>query len=174
MDAKASTANPPRPDLGKGRSKPAGAGSWVSLKRGIAFLVSAALAALVLTSTLPPLVADTSDRAVVNAPVMLLTAPIAGDVMSLMTSPGARLGAGSRVAEITNNRIDRTTLITLEGKQTDTQQNLQAVRAKRESDARYLASLSEEIDRQKAIVVARYEQQIVDLQAQVGSAAAAC
>ncbi len=160
----------------KGRGRPretASSGALAALKRGIAFSVAAALSALILTSTLPPLVADQSDRAVIDAPVMLLTAPIAGEVKAMTARPADVLQAKSAVADIVNPRVDRTTLIALEGKQTDTQENLRAVRAKRISDLQYVDGLTAEINRQAAIVVARYEQQIVDLRAQVGSAGAA-
>jgi hypothetical protein len=38
------------------------------------------LAALMLTAALPPIVADQSDRAILNAPITLLTTPIAGEI----------------------------------------------------------------------------------------------
>ncbi len=166
-------ANLPGPDLGKGRPKSAKRGPWIALKRVIGFTVSAALSILVLTAVLPPLVADQSDRAVVNAPVTLLTAPIAGEVKSLSATPGTVLSARSPVAEIVNNRIDRSTLINLEGKQTDTRENLQAIRAKKDSDALYVIAIQSEIKRQSEVVLQRYEQQVQDLQAQLGSATAA-
>ena len=172
MDNAKNPADLRPPDLGKGRGKPGKAGGWTSLRRAIGFSVAAGLAALVLTSTLPPLVADQSDRAVVNAPVTLLTAPITGEVRSLSAAPGAHIGARFRVAEVVNDRVDRTTLITLEGKQSDTQENLRAIRAKRDSDKRFIEALSEDIARQTAVVQARYQSDIVDLQAQVGAAEA--
>ena len=161
------------PDLGQGRNKRAIRAGWIPLKRGIALTVSGSLAALVLTAALPPLVADQSDRAVVNAPVTLLTAPIDGEVTSMMATPGTLLTSRSQVAEIVNSRVDRSTLITLEGKQTDTADNLLAIRSRRASNERYVNALADQISRQTAIIEARYEQQIVELKAQVGAAAAA-
>jgi hypothetical protein len=40
--------------------------------------VASVLSLLMITTVVPPIVADQSDRAVVNAPVTLLTAPIEG------------------------------------------------------------------------------------------------
>ena len=167
------STNPPKPDLGKGRKKPAASNGWISLKRGIAVTVATVLAVLILTATLPPLVADQSDRAVVNAPVTLLTAPIDGEVTSLAAVPGAQIGRNAHVAELINSRIDRSTLISLEGKETDTQENLRAIRAKKDSDAQYIGALGEEIGRQTTIIQNRYQEQTVELQAQVGVAGAA-
>ena len=170
MSAQPEQAHSAKLDLGQGRSKPNGRGTL--LRRGLALSVSTALAAVVLTSVLPPLVADQSDRAVVNAPVTLLTAPIAGEVKSLDANPGDRIAAKAQIAEVINNRIDRTTLIALESKKTDSVQNLQAIRSRQDSDGHYVLALAMEISQQKATVVTRYAQQIVDLTAQVGSAAA--
>lgn len=155
------------------RTRRASSAASAALKRTIAFSVAAALSALILTSALPPLVADQSDRAVVDAPVMLLTAPIAGDVQSMAARPADLLNARAVVAEVVNPRVDRTTLIALDGKQTDTAENLRAIRAKRASDAQYLDELTVEIARQSAAVTKRYEQQLDELRAQVGSAGAA-
>jgi len=101
------------PDLGQGRAKRSRRGAWTFLKRTIAITVSGSLAALVLTAVLPPLVADQSDRAVVNAPVTLLTSPIDGEVTSMTAMPGTLLNSRSSVAEIVNSRVDRSTLITI-------------------------------------------------------------
>src|SRR5450631_2287537 len=76
-----------------------------------------ALSTLMLTAVLPPLVADQSDRAVVNAPVTLLTAPINGEVEQLTARPGSDVGAGQtavghrlcRGARSRDRRPDRAT-----------------------------------------------------------------
>lgn len=160
------------PDLGQGRAKPVRAGNWIALKRGIALTVSIALASLILTSALPPLVADQSDRAVINAPVTLLTAPIAGEVKALEVTPGAEVQDAARVADIVNPRVDRSTLITLEGQRSDAEGRLQATRAKREGDTRFIAQLTADIARQTTALEARYAEQVVELEAQIGSATA--
>jgi multidrug resistance efflux pump len=160
------------PDLGQGRTKSDKAGGWIGLKRGIALTVAIALASLILTSALPPLVADQSDRAVINAPVTLLTAPIAGEVKTLSVTPGAEVQDATRVADIVNGRVDRSTLITLEGQRSDAEGRLQATRAKREGDTRFIAQLTADIARQTAALDGRYSEQIVELEAQIGSATA--
>jgi len=172
MNIDAKLAAPAKPDLGQGRPGSAGRSGWTFLRRAIALTVSGSLAALVLTAALPPLVADQSDRAVIDAPVTLLTAPIDGEVTSLKAAPGAALDPHSQVAEIVNSRVDRATLIALEGKQDDTAENLQAIRARRSSDEQYIHTLGDQIARQTAITEARYEQQIVELRGQVGAAGA--
>jgi biotin carboxyl carrier protein len=160
-----------RPNDGRAKTlaRPRG---WGFLRRGLAISVSSVLAALILTSALPPLVADQSDRAVVDAPVTLLTAPIEGDVTSLSVGVGQHLGAKKPVAAITNARVDRSTLITLEGQQAADQQNLRAIRAKKDSDRQYVTAISQEISKQTQALEALYQRQIAEIQSQVQAAGA--
>ena len=96
-------------------------------------IVASVLSLLMITSVLPPIVADQSDRAVVNAPVTLLTAPIDGEIESLSTSPGRAVEAGDSLARISNVRLDRGTLISIEQKIADAREKLEATRAKKNS-----------------------------------------
>jgi hypothetical protein len=43
-------------------------------------VVASVLSLLIITTVVPPIVADQSDRAVINAPITLLTAPIDGEI----------------------------------------------------------------------------------------------
>src|SRR3979409_926255 len=82
--------------------------------RASSLVVASILSVLMLTTVVPPIVADQSDRAVVNAPVTLLTAPIDGEIDALPVSPGRAVEAGDLFARISNVRLDRGTLILLE------------------------------------------------------------
>ena len=142
-------------------------------KRALALTVATVLAMLLLTSALPPLVADQSDRAIVNAPVTLITSPIAGDVKSLTPRAGERLAANAPIAEIVNSRVDRSTLVVLEGELSDTSAKIYAIRAKIGSDDRYVAAISAVIAATKTAIEARYAQQIAELQGELSAASAA-
>ncbi|MGJ4998918.1 HlyD family secretion protein [Bradyrhizobium sp. HKCCYLS3077] len=135
--------------------------------RASAIGVAGILSALMLTAVVPPIVADQSDRAVVNAPVMLLTSPIAGQVETLTAKQGGEVNAGDRLAEITNPRLDRTTLISLEEKAGDARQKLDATRAKHQSDISYVGSLDQEIASQAEQLKAQLQSQIEELRARV-------
>jgi multidrug resistance efflux pump len=76
------------------------------------------LAGSLLLATLPPILSDTSSRAVVNAPVVLVTAPIDGEVEGFEAATGMAIGAGQVLAMMRNDRLDRSTLIGLQN-QTD-------------------------------------------------------
>ncbi len=135
-----------------------------------AYSVATVLALLMTTATLPPLLADQSDRAVINAPISLLTAPIAGEMSDVLPRVGQRLAPGETVARIHNARIDRTTLITLDGKVSELRGSLLAARQKRESDEAYVAALDAEIKRQVEQTVAKLDGEVTEAKARVAVA----
>jgi multidrug resistance efflux pump len=125
-----------------------------------------------VTAVLPPIVADQSDRAVIDAPVALLTAPVSGEIESIMATPGSEVGAGDRLAQISNPRLDRSTLIALEEKEADAREKLDAARASQRSDHAYLSSLDAEIASQTEQLRAQLQSQIEELRARVAQSVA--
>src|ERR1700682_6843766 len=102
------------------------AGRHPMILRASSLVVASVLSLLMITTVVPPIVADQSDRAVVNAPITLLTAPIEGEIDSLTISPGHTVEAGDSLARISNVRLDRGTLISLEEKAGDAREKLAA------------------------------------------------
>ncbi|MGY2989080.1 multidrug resistance efflux pump [Bradyrhizobium sp. USDA 4518] len=135
--------------------------------------VAGLLSVLMLTAVTPPIVADQSDRAVVNAPVTLLTAPISGEVGLLTVLPGRDVRDGETLARISNPRIDRGTLIALQEKASDARQKLDATRAKHESDFNYVSSLDGEIADQTSQLKGQLQSRIEELRARVAQSNAA-
>lgn len=138
-----------------------------TLLRVSALSVAGIVSALMITAVAPPIMADQSDRAVVNAPVTLLTAPISGEVEQLLAAPGSDVGTGDKLAQISNTRLDRGTLITLQQRSADGREKLDATRSKKESDRAYIASLDVEIANQVEHLKAHIESQIEELRARV-------
>ncbi len=139
------------------------------LLRLSSYFVASVLSALMVSAVLPPLVADQSDRAVVNAPVALLTAPVAGDVDEVSVRPGQEVVKGQTVARILNSRVDRSTLIVLEGKSAETRGRALAAERKRASNLEYLAALDRSIKEQSTQVAAIFNQQITELRSRLAA-----
>jgi multidrug resistance efflux pump len=135
--------------------------------RASSLVVASILSLLMLTAVVPPIVADQSDRAVVNAPVTLLTAPIDGEIDSLAISPGHTVEAGASLAQISNVRLDRGTLVSLQEKAADAREKLASAQENKESDRAYLKSLDAEIAAQVEQLEAQFQSQIVELRARV-------
>src|ERR1700736_1628164 len=135
--------------------------------RASSLVVGSILSLLMLTAVVPPIVADQSDRAVVDAPVTLLTSPIDGEIDSMAITPGRTVEAGDSLAQISNVRLDRGTMISLEEKAADAREKLAATQAKRESDREYWKSLDSEIAAQIEQIKTQFRSQIDELRARV-------
>jgi multidrug resistance efflux pump len=135
--------------------------------RASSLVVASVLSLLMITTVVPPIVADQSDRAVVNAPITLLTSPIDGEIDSLAATPGHSVEAGESLARISNVRLDRGTLISLEEKAAEAREKLAAAQANKESDRAYLKSLDSEIAAQIEQLKAQFQSQILELRARV-------
>src|ERR1700726_5235033 len=125
-------------------------------------VVASVLSLLMITTVVPPIVADQSDRAVVDAPVTLLTSPIDGEIDSMAITPGRTVEAGDSLAQISNVRLDRGTLISLEEKAADAREKLEATQGKKQSDLAYLKTIDSEIVSQKDKLKAQFKSQIAD------------
>src|SRR5260370_39143096 len=130
-------------------------------------VVAGILSLLLINAVVPPIVADQSDRAVVNAPVTLLTSPIDGEIDSLAANPGQSVEAGDSLAQISDRWLDRGTLNSLEDKASDDREKLASAQANKESDHAYLKSLDSEIAAQIEQLKAQFQSQIVELRARV-------
>jgi multidrug resistance efflux pump len=144
-----------------------GASRHPMILRVSSLVVASVLSLLMITTVVPPIVADQSDRAVVNAPITLLTSPIDGEIDSLAATPGHSVEAGESLAQISNVRLDRGTLISLEEKAAEAREKLAAAQANKESDRAYLKSLDSEIAAQIEQLKAQFQSQILELRARV-------
>jgi multidrug resistance efflux pump len=138
-----------------------------AILRVSSLVVASVLSLLLINAVVPPIVADQSDRAVVNAPVTLLTAPIEGEIDSLTMNPGHAAESGDSLARISNVRLDRTTLISLQEKAGDARAKLASTVARKNSDRAYLTSLDSEIAAQVEQLKAQFQSQILELRARV-------
>ncbi|WOH51448.1 HlyD family secretion protein [Bradyrhizobium sp. sBnM-33] len=152
---------------GLGHGPPPRAPRHPAILRVSAIGVAGLLSALMVTAVAPPITADQSDRAVVNAPVTLLTAPIGGEIDTLTALPGRDVRDGDKLAQISNPRVDRSTLISLEEKSSDARQKLDATRAKAASDRAYVGSLETELASQTEQLKMQFQSQIEELRARV-------
>ena len=81
--------------------------------------------------------------------------------------PGRTVSAGESLARISNTRLDRGILITIEQKIADAREKLEATKAKKTSDRDYVKSLDFEIANQAEQFKAQFQSQIAELRARV-------
>ncbi len=140
--------------------------------RATSYCVASLLAILTLTAALPPIIADESDRAVLDAPVTLLTTPIAGEISALNVNVADRTSQGTMIAEVKNTRVDRSALIALESRANNYREALTSARSKKQADLLYVAALDKEISTEKAQLIQQFEKQNAELKANVDAAQA--
>jgi multidrug resistance efflux pump len=134
-------------------------------------VVAIVLALMAATLALPPLVTARSDRAVVNAPLVLLTAPISGEVQSVAIEAGGEAKQGEALFSLENARVDRSTAIQLSQKISEMKERIIAIARKRESNQAYVQELDAALANQVAQVRKVWDAQLAELKASLGAAA---
>ncbi|WP_249127896.1 HlyD family efflux transporter periplasmic adaptor subunit [Bradyrhizobium lablabi] len=97
----------------------------------------------------------------------MLTAPIEGQIESVSKNVSNTAESGDSLARISNVRVDRGTLISLEEKAADARAKLEATRQKKESDRTYVKMLDAEINDQSEQLRAQFQSQIAGLRAKI-------
>ncbi|MEI6158827.1 MAG: HlyD family efflux transporter periplasmic adaptor subunit [Roseococcus sp.] len=140
--------------------------------RAVTYGGAIVLAGSLLLASLPPILSDTSTRAVLNAPVVLVTAPIDGELDKLLAEPGDPVANGEVMARMRNDRLDRSTLIGLENQTHSTRISLQGLRERIEVLSNWLSTLDQAVTVQRdfALNVAREVER--EARAKAASAAA--
>ncbi len=131
------------------------------------YSVALVLAVTMANAVLPPLAADESDRAVIDAPAILITAPIDGEVRQVSIKSGQSVASGEPVAQILNDRVEQTTLVSLEEKAASIRKHIQAAHQKREADLRYLATLDADISAQRDQLTKQMQGQLEETRARI-------
>lgn len=140
--------------------------------RGVTYGGAILLAGSLLLASLPPILADTSTRAVVNAPVVLVTAPIDGELDKLLAEPGDPVGGGEVLARMRNDRLDRSTLIGLENQTQGTRISLNGLRERIGVLANWLETLDASIREQRDVALSVAQEVEREARAKAASAAA--
>jgi len=96
---------------------------------------------LLLSTLFMPLLSTSATRAILNAPVILLTTPIDGVVSSLEIKSGTSFVQGQKVAVVENPRANQDTLLTLQTRRLSLEQELSASLSQFEHDQQYYQAL---------------------------------
>ncbi|AVA35874.1 multidrug resistance efflux pump [Cupriavidus metallidurans] len=105
---------------------------------------------VVLSVMFPYIFTRSSERAIVNSPVTLVTTPVEGVVTKQVVTVGGSFKAGDPLMALQNPNMDRALLVELTGKQLDNQKRLEAAKVKLEADQTRMASTGGDIKRYQA------------------------
>lgn len=120
---------------------------WQLAPRVASYGMVAFIVWVILSVMFPMLFTRSSERAIVNSPVDLVTTPVEGVVTKQITAVGSTFAAGDPLMTLQNPNIDRALLMELTGKKLDNQKRLEAARAKLAGDQTRLASTADDIRR---------------------------
>ncbi|WP_248797607.1 HlyD family secretion protein [Pseudomonas sp. MWU13-2105] len=96
---------------------------------------------LLLSTLFMPLLSTSATRAILNAPVILLTTPIDGVVSSLSIKSGTSFVEGQQLAVVENPRANQDTLLTLQTRRLSLEQELSSSLSQFEHDQQYYQAL---------------------------------
>jgi len=96
---------------------------------------------LLLSTLFMPLLSASATRAILNAPVILLTTPIDGVVSSLSIKSGTSFVQGQKLAVVENPRANQDTLLTLQTRRLSLEQQLSSSLSQFEHDQQYYQAL---------------------------------
>lgn len=111
------------------------------LPRLAGYGVVAFIAWLLFSTLFMPMMSSSATRAILNAPVILLTTPIDGVVRTLSIQPGTTFKTGQDIATIENPRADQETLLGLQTRRLTLQQQLAAMASQAEHDRKFYNAL---------------------------------
>lgn len=118
---------------------------WHVAPRLASYGIAIFFAWLLLSMMLPTVFSHSSERAVVDAPVKLVTTPVEGIVTAQQVKVGTPFQAGDTLMTVQNPNVDRSLLADLTGKKLENQQQYDAAKAKLESDQTRLAITNEQL-----------------------------
>jgi len=111
------------------------------LPRLVGFGVLSFIVWLLFSTLFMPLMSSSATRAILNAPVILLTTPIDGVVRTLNIAPGNTFTTGQDIATIENPRANQETLLTLQTRRLTLEQQLSSLASQAEHDQQFYDAL---------------------------------
>ncbi|WP_354687051.1 HlyD family efflux transporter periplasmic adaptor subunit [Cupriavidus necator] len=154
------------------RKTPVAVPLWHIVPRMAGYGVVLFIVWAVLTIMFPNVFTRSSERAVVNSPVSLVTSPVEGIVMKQMVAAGQPFMANQPLMIVQNPNIDRSLFVDLTGKKLDNQQRYDSAKARLESNRRLLAATDSDLQRYNSAAQREHAARVRALEARVAVAKA--
>lgn len=146
--------------------------SGLSGMRVFSYSVAGVLGLLMISSTLKPILGDSSERALIDAPLHLVTAPIKGVVEDVSVAPGDTITVGTALAIVRNGALDKSKLIELDVKISDLENDVTSQRRAIAGGEAEQRAIEQEIENQRAALIAQYANDVAMATAGVAKAEA--
>ncbi|GAB3625921.1 multidrug transporter [Pandoraea terrae] len=143
---------------------------WQTMPRLAGYGIALLIAWVLLTMLLPPVFTHSSERAVVDGPVSLVTTPVDGIVTTQHVQVGAPFKAGDSLMQVQNPNIDRSVLSELTSKKIENQQRYDLVKSQIDGDQARLAMTGKQLTEYQAAAQRSHADNVRALQARVATA----
>jgi len=143
---------------------------WQMMPRLASYGMVAFIIWVILSVMFPYVFSRSSERAIVNSPVTLVTTPVEGVVTKQIVTVGSSFKAGQPLMALQNPNMDRALLVELTGKQLDNQKRLEAAKAKLASDQTRLGSTNDDFKRYQASAEREHAARIRGIEARLSVA----
>jgi len=143
---------------------------WQIVPRLASYGMVAFIIWIILSVMFPPVFTRSSERAVVNSPVNLVTTPVEGIVTKQIVSVGSAFTPGQPLMTLQNPNIDRALLMELTGKQLDNQKRYEAAKAKLEGNQARLAATGDDMKRYQSAAQREHGSKIRGIEARLAVA----
>ncbi|WP_441590899.1 HlyD family secretion protein [Cupriavidus sp. RAF20_2] len=143
---------------------------WQIVPRLASYGMVAFIIWVVLSVMFPPVFTRSSERAVVNSPVNLVTTPVEGIVTKQIVAVGSTFAQGQSLMTLQNPNTDRSLLVELLGKQLDNQKRYEAAKAKLEGNQARLASTGDDIKRYQSAAQREHASKLRGIEARLSVA----
>ncbi|MER5170404.1 hypothetical protein [Thioclava sp. GXIMD2076] len=128
--------------------------------RVFSYSAASVLGLLMVSNTLAPVLTTRSERAIVNAPSYLITAPIDGVVQGMTMNTGSRLRDGETVARIRNVSVDQAKLVELRLRVSEMTQEITQRNLRLKTFETQAAQLSDQVLRMQREVLGNLENEL--------------
>lgn len=143
---------------------------WYAVPRVGSYLLVLLGIWLILSVMFPSLFLRSTDRAVIDSPVHLITTPVDGIVTTQKIAVGGRFAPGQAVMTLKNPNLDRSLLMELMGKLLDSQKQYAALKTKLDGDQERIGQIDADIKRYQTTSRSEHENTIRGIQARLAAA----
>ncbi len=143
---------------------------WQVMPRVASYGMVAFIIWVILSVMFPYIFTRSSERAIVNSPVSLITTPVEGTITQQLVPVGAAFRPGQSLMSLQNPNMDRALLVELTGKQLDNQKRLEAAKSKLEGDQARLASTDSDVKRYQSAAQREHASKIRGIEARLAVA----
>ena len=143
---------------------------WYAVPRVGSYLLVLLGVWLILSVMFPSLFLRSTDRAVIDSPVHLITTPVEGIVTTQNIAVGGQFKAGQSIMTLKNPNLDRGLLMELMGKLLDSQKRYETLKTQLDSDQVRMTQIDADIKRYQAMSGHEHADTIKGIRARLAAA----